>query len=185
LPAFVLNSKLGDGQGVFFGSAGLLVLGASGNGSGKLDLGGASGPDSVAGRAPSVSGGGIGASLLGFDGGGVKSAPRLPFDPGMGTSLEVPDGESSNIPTGFWLFKITKSMLKTIQTDATTIVIFVKTSPAFVPNALEPPTPPNAPANPPPLPRWIKTRQMRKSDVITKETFKSPMKKPTAEVLHK
>ena len=32
----------------------------------------------------------------------------------------------------------------------------VKTSPALVPKALEPPMPPKAPASPPPLPRWIR-----------------------------
>ena len=36
---------------------------------------------------------------------------------------------------------------------AVTIVIRVNTSPAFAPNALEPPIPPSAPANPPPRPR--------------------------------
>ena len=53
-------------------------------------------------------------------------------------------------------------MLRTIQTEAATIVTRVKTSPALVPKALEPPTPPKAPASPPPLPRWIRTRQIRK-----------------------
>ena len=38
--------------------------------------------------------------------------------------------------------------------EAVTTVILVNVSPALVPNALEPPTPPKAPASPPPLPRW-------------------------------
>ena len=56
-------------------------------------------------------------------------------------------------------------MFSTIQTTAMIIVTRVKTSPALVPKALEPPTPPKAPARPPPLPRWIRTRQIRNSEV--------------------
>src|SRR5437763_13318650 len=41
------------------------------------------------------------------------------------------------------------------------MVMRVKASPALEPNGLEPPTPPNAPARPPPLPRWISTRPIR------------------------
>ena len=58
-------------------------------------------------------------------------------------------------------------MLRKIQTSATTIVTRVNTSPALVPKALEPPTPPKAPARPPPLPRWIRIRQIRNSEMRT------------------
>src|SRR5262245_36966542 len=44
-------------------------------------------------------------------------------------------------------------MVRMIQAPATPMVILVKVSPAREPNALDPPTPPNAPASPPPLPR--------------------------------
>ena len=49
----------------------------------------------------------------------------------------------------------------TIQMPATTIVIFVKRSPALVPNALCPPAPPSAPAKPPPLPFCSKTKMIK------------------------
>src|SRR3954464_8131980 len=42
------------------------------------------------------------------------------------------------------------------------IVIRVKISPAFAPNALEPPMPPRAPAKPPPRPRCTSTSKIRK-----------------------
>ncbi len=41
----------------------------------------------------------------------------------------------------------------TTKIAATTTVIQVKTSPVFAPNAVLPPAPPKAPANPPPRPR--------------------------------
>ena len=59
-----------------------------------------------------------------------------------------------------------------IQTDAVIIVTRVKMSPALVPKALEPPMPPKAPASPPPLPRWIRTRQIRKSEIRTSSELK-------------
>jgi hypothetical protein len=49
-----------------------------------------------------------------------------------------------------------------IQIEAVIIVIFVNTSPAFAPNALEPPIPPNAPARPPPRPRCTRTSRIKK-----------------------
>ena len=49
------------------------------------------------------------------------------------------------------------------QMTATTIVIFVKTSPAFVPKALCPPVAPNAPARPPPRPRCRRTMKIKKT----------------------
>lgn len=51
---------------------------------------------------------------------------------------------------------------KKIQIEAVTIVIRVKMSPAFAPNALEPPMPPRAPAKPPPRPRCTSTSRIRK-----------------------
>lgn len=47
----------------------------------------------------------------------------------------------------------TKIMLSANQRMAVPMVILVKTSPARVPKALEPPMPPKAPARPPPFPR--------------------------------
>jgi len=53
-----------------------------------------------------------------------------------------------------WCFAQNKAIKqKTIEIDAVTIVIRVKISPAFAPNALDPPMPPRAPASPPPRPR--------------------------------
>ena len=59
-------------------------------------------------------------------------------------------------------------MFRAIQTPAEIMVTRVNTSPALVPKALEPPAPPKAPARPPPFPRWIRTRQMRKTEVIVR-----------------
>ena len=56
-------------------------------------------------------------------------------------------------------------------------------SPALVPKALEPPTPPKAPARPPPLPRWIRMRQIRKSETRTISTLKMSVKTSTGIVL--
>ena len=53
-------------------------------------------------------------------------------------------------------------MFRTIQIPAVAMVTRVKMSPAFEPKALDPPGPPKAPARPPPLPRWIRTRQIKK-----------------------
>jgi len=59
------------------------------------------------------------------------------------------------------------NMQKKIQTNAVMIVTRVNTSPAFVPKALCPPMPPKAPAKPPPLPCWIKTKAIKNSDERT------------------
>src|SRR5947208_16400812 len=56
---------------------------------------------------------------------------------------------------------LTWTMSRKIQIAAVQIVIRVNASPAFEPNGLDPPTPPKAPARPPPLPLWIRTRPMR------------------------
>src|SRR5689334_5582499 len=59
----------------------------------------------------------------------------------------------------------------------------VNTSPALVPKALEPPTPPKAPARPPPLPRWISTRQIRNSEVRTSRIFRIRVRIATVFIL--
>src|SRR3954464_8561640 len=74
-------------------------------------------------------------------------------------------------------------MLRTIQTEATTMVTRVKTSPDLVPKALEPPTPPKAPASPPPLPRWIRIRQIRNRQISTISVLRIAVKMATAGVL--
>jgi hypothetical protein len=53
---------------------------------------------------------------------------------------------------------------KEIHKHTVTTVILVNRSPAFAPKALCPPPPPNAPTNPPPLPRWTKMSRIRKID---------------------
>src|SRR5262245_23435304 len=47
-------------------------------------------------------------------------------------------------------------------------------SPARDPKALEPPEPPRAPTNPPPLPRWISTSPMSRTLRISTITFNRP-----------
>src|SRR4051794_2985997 len=74
-------------------------------------------------------------------------------------------------------------MLRRIQTRAVIIVTRVKISPALVPKALEPPIPPKAPARPPPLPRWMSTRQIKKSEVRIINEFRMPLRICTAGVL--
>src|SRR3954466_4753242 len=69
---------------------------------------------------------------------------------------------------------LTWVMMSRIQMPATTMVIRVKVSPALEPNGLEPPTPPNAPARPPPLPRWISTRPIRNRLVRMTKRFRMP-----------
>src|SRR3954452_23532777 len=74
-------------------------------------------------------------------------------------------------------------MLMRIQMSAVIIVTRVKTSPALVPKALEPPAAPKAPARPPPLPRWIRTRQIMKSEVRISSEVRMPLRICTAGVL--
>ena len=62
---------------------------------------------------------------------------------------------------------LTAVMHNNIQKAATPIVIRVNRSPAFAPNALCPPMPPRAPANPPPRPRCSSTMRIRKQAVRT------------------
>src|SRR5205085_9957042 len=52
------------------------------------------------------------------------------------------------------------------------MVMRVKASPALDPNGLEPPTPPNAPDRPPPLPRWISTRPIRNRPLTMTNRFR-------------
>src|SRR5438874_2580667 len=60
-------------------------------------------------------------------------------------------------------------MITQIQMAATQIVIRVKASPALEPNGL---TPPNAPARPPPLPRWMSTSPIRNSPIRMTNRFR-------------
>src|SRR5271157_1408383 len=90
-----------------------------------------------------------------LDAGAVAGAPALvlPRDDGL-SSLEIELGASAAQVEAFRrAVMTTSSMAMSIQIDAVITVIRVKVSPALVPNALEPPTPPKAPASPPPLPR--------------------------------
>src|SRR4051812_13765419 len=48
----------------------------------------------------------------------------------------------------------------------------VNASPALDPNGLDPPTPPKAPARPPPLPRWIRTKPIMNRPVRMTSRFK-------------
>jgi hypothetical protein len=68
------------------------------------------------------------------------------------------------VPSASPLFSAQNKAIKqtAIQMDAVMIVIRVNTSPAFAPNALEPPMPPSAPANPPPRPRCTSTSKIKK-----------------------
>src|SRR5271166_4947181 len=98
---------------------------------------------------------GAGASAGRDDLDAVAGAPALvlPRDDGL-SSLEIELGASAAQVEAFRrAVMTTSSMAMSIQIDAVTTVIRVKVSPALVPNALEPPTPPKAPASPPPLPR--------------------------------
>jgi hypothetical protein len=56
-------------------------------------------------------------------------------------------------------------MQRMIQKAAEIMVIRVNKSPALVPNALWPPMPPKAPAKPPPLPRWMSIKTIKKIPV--------------------
>lgn len=64
----------------------------------------------------------------------------------------------------------TRALPSTNQTKKTTTVIFVKTSPARVPNALDPPSPPRAPASPPPRPRWTKMTRIMNTETKSQRT---------------
>jgi hypothetical protein len=59
----------------------------------------------------------------------------------------------------------TETIQSMIQKVATPMVIRVNKSPALVPKALCPPMPPKAPAKPPPLPRWISIKTIKKIPV--------------------
>jgi hypothetical protein len=92
---------------------------------------------------------------------------------------EVAESAAPKTWAGFRLVRTTRSMAMRIQTAAVTTVILVNVSPAFVPKALEPPTPPKAPASPPPLPRWISIRQIRKMEARTIRVLNTAVKTPT------
>src|SRR5262249_3350328 len=101
------------------------------------------------------------------------------FDGDSSLLTEVSLPQSALAELTFRFMRTTSSIAVTIQPTATKMVMRVKTSPALVPKALEPPTPPNAPARPPPLPRWIRITQTRNSDPSTIRTFRMPMRKST------
>ena len=90
-----------------------------------------------------------------LDAGAVPEAEvvDLPRDePGSLDAAAAASG-APKIWADFRLVRTTRSMPMSIQIAAVTTVTLVNVSPALVPKALEPPTPPNAPASPPPLPR--------------------------------
>lgn len=130
---------------------------------------------SVAGAAAGVSP--AGADALGADSpAGAAGVPGLPAGvaaglPGAGAGLAgavvVAAGAASPAlnRSPVRMFHQLLNTQSTIQTAATPIVTLVKTSPALVPNALCPPMPPNAPASPPPRPRWIKTSRIRNTAI--------------------
>src|SRR5215831_5814828 len=126
-------------------------------------IGGAPAPVSVAGEG-GVSGGSP-----------APAAGALVFDLEDGASAllaEISFPQPVLAEPARRLVSTTRSIAVRIQPIATPMVIRVKTSPALVPKALEPPTPPKAPARPPPLPRWIRITQIKNSDPRTIRTFK-------------
>jgi hypothetical protein len=106
----------------------------------------------------------------GVSGGVVGNA--LPGDGRTG-----PDAAGADEPsTSPWCFDQNSAIKQiAIQIDAVMIVIRVKTSPAFAPNALDPPMPPNAPANPPPRPRCTSTRRIKKIARNDKTNARRPL----------
>src|SRR4029453_16022877 len=64
---------------------------------------------------------------------------------------------------------------------ATMMVKRVKASPGGEPKAEEPPTPPNAPARPPPLPRWMSTIRIRKRLNTNRTMLTKPEKTEAAQ----
>jgi hypothetical protein len=112
---------------------------------------------------------------------GDFALPRDDEDP---SSLVSEVGASGPQPdVGLRLVRTTSSMAISIQTDAVITVTRVKVSPALVPNALDPPTPPKAPASPPPLPRWINIKKIKNSEVRMIRVLKIVVSTPTSLVL--
>ncbi len=112
------------------------------------------GADEVAGGAAELAGGAV---VLA--GGCVEVDGSVPVGPGVelaGGGLDAPS-------TSPWCFDQNSAIKQnTIQIDAVTIVMRVNMSPAFAPNALDPPIPPRAPAKPPPRPRCTSTSRIKK-----------------------
>jgi hypothetical protein len=109
----------------------------------------------------------------------VPDLPDLPDDP-RPSSLEIELGVSAPHPEAVLrLVMTTRIIAIKIQIAAVTMVILVNVSPALVPNALEPPAPPKAPASPPPLPRWIKIRQTRNRERRMIKVLKIAVNTPT------
>jgi hypothetical protein len=85
-------------------------------------------------------------------------------EPAGGIFGSVVDDAAFALPrTSPWCFDQKRAIRQNaIQIEAVMIVMRVKISPAFAPNALDPPMPPRAPASPPPRPRCTSTSRIRK-----------------------
>src|SRR5262249_5476483 len=111
---------------------------------------------------------------------GADALPLLSFDLVFALPLFEPESfdatmfESFQSDAGFRFLRTTKSLESKIQAMATPTVNLVKTSQVRAPNAIQPPIPQKAPASPPPFPRWIKIRIIRKSVSMTMIRFRNP-----------
>jgi hypothetical protein len=151
---------LAHGRNHFFSAGGVVLegdAGAAGLAAGAVGVAG--GVDETAGGAVVLAGGTV--ELAG--GAVVPAGGAVEFVGGVSGSEAGVPGAFDLPSTSPWCFD-QKSAIKqnTIQIEAVTIVMRVKISPAFAPNALEPPMPPSAPAKPPPRPRCTSTRRTRK-----------------------
>ena len=77
---------------------------------------------------------------------------------------------------------LTMIIINRIQMAAMMIVKRVNLSPAREPNALDPPMPPSAPAKPPPLPFWMRTRRMRKMPMRRMNQFNKSRPRSTQQI---
>lgn len=154
---------------LLFGGAALSVPVLDG-GAGADELAGAG--VSFAGGAVELAGGAVelaGGIVVPVAGTDELAGGRLP-------GIVGPEGVADEPSTSPWCFD-QKSAIKqmAIHIEAVTTVIRVNTSPAFAPNALEPPMPPSAPAKPPPRPRCTSTRRIRKIARKDKMKAKRPL----------
>jgi hypothetical protein len=149
---------------------------------GVVGVGGKLVPDGIAGA---LSGDSAGTDEPEVETGAVCDAPvfPLPRDEGVNSLLAEVGASAPNPEVVRRLVVTTSSMAMSIQTVAVITVILVNVSPALVPNALDPPTPPKAPARPPPLPRWIKIRQIKKMEAMMISVLKIAVSTPTRVVL--
>jgi hypothetical protein len=137
---------------LFVGAVSVLAGGVALSDAGDAD-------PSVAGGAVVVGAAGV-ALVLPEAGGLVGVVPCV--EVGRSTGALVDDPPPRLKASLRWSAQKYAMMLTAIQIEAVTIVIRVNTSPAFAPNALEPPMPPSAPASPPPRPRCTRTSRIRK-----------------------